>query len=115
MKVLVVGAGPGGLYCAYLLKKGNPACQLRLVEQNAADSTFGFGIVFSDKALEFLRTDDAETYDAITPQMEAWADLTVVHRDTPVVIDGNLISSRTPLDLAPFGRAMVEFLNRTVG
>lgn len=88
MKVLVVGAGPGGLYCAYLLKKGNPACQLRLVEQNAADSAFGFGIVFSDKALEFLRTDDAETYDAITPQMEAWADLTVVHRDTPVVIDG---------------------------
>jgi len=30
----------------------------------------------------------------------------------PVVVDGNLISSRTPLDLAPFGRAMVEFLGR---
>ncbi len=35
--------------------------------------------------------------------------------DAPVVIDGNLISSRTPLDLAPFGRAMVEFLNQNVG
>ena len=32
----------------------------------------------------------------------------------PVVVDGNLISSRTPLDLAPFGAAMVEFLNRNV-
>lgn len=32
----------------------------------------------------------------------------------PVVSDGNLISSRTPRDLAPFGRAMVEFLNRNV-
>lgn len=32
--------------------------------------------------------------------------------DEPVVIDGNLISSRTPRDLAPFGRAMVEFLGR---
>ncbi len=31
----------------------------------------------------------------------------------PVVVDGNLISSRTPLDLAPFGRAMVEFLGRS--
>ncbi len=31
--------------------------------------------------------------------------------DKPVVVDGNLISSRTPLDLAPFARAMVEFLN----
>lgn len=30
----------------------------------------------------------------------------------PVVVDGNLISSRTPLDLAPFARAMVEFLER---
>lgn len=28
----------------------------------------------------------------------------------PVVVDGNLISSRTPRDLAPFGRAMVDFL-----
>ena len=28
----------------------------------------------------------------------------------PVVIDGNLISSRTPRDLAPFGEAMVKFL-----
>jgi protease I len=31
--------------------------------------------------------------------------------DAPVVIDGNLISSRTPKDLAPFSKAMVEFLD----
>ncbi len=30
--------------------------------------------------------------------------------DEPVVVDGNLISSRTPLDLAPFAKAMVDFL-----
>jgi len=30
----------------------------------------------------------------------------------PVVVDGNLISSRTPRDLAPFGEAMVEALNK---
>ena len=30
--------------------------------------------------------------------------------DAPVVIDGNLISSRTPVDLAPFAKAMVDFL-----
>ena len=29
----------------------------------------------------------------------------------PVVVDGNLISSRTPRDLAPFGEAMVKFLD----
>ena len=31
----------------------------------------------------------------------------------PVVIDGNLISSRTPRDLAPFGEAMIDFLEPT--
>src|SRR6266542_3271015 len=30
--------------------------------------------------------------------------------DEPVVVDGNLISSRTPEDLAPFAAAIVEFL-----
>jgi len=32
----------------------------------------------------------------------------------PVVVDGNLISSRTPRDLAPFGEAMVKFLDANV-
>jgi 2-polyprenyl-6-methoxyphenol hydroxylase-like FAD-dependent oxidoreductase len=88
MRVLVAGAGPAGLYFSYLLRKANPRAELRVVEQNPPDATFGFGVVFSDKALEFLRGDDPETYDAITPQMEQWTDLTVVHRGTPVVIDG---------------------------
>lgn len=30
--------------------------------------------------------------------------------DEPVVVDGNLISSRTPVDLPQFAKAMVEFL-----
>ena len=30
--------------------------------------------------------------------------------DGPAVVDGNLVSSRTPLDLPAFGKAMVEFL-----
>ena len=88
MRVLVAGAGPAGLYFSYLLRKANPRAELRVVEQNPPDATFGFGVVFSDKALEFLRGDDPGTYDAITPQMEQWTDLTVVHRGTPVVIDG---------------------------
>ncbi|MGH8690788.1 MAG: FAD-dependent monooxygenase [Burkholderiales bacterium] len=88
MRILVAGAGPAGLYFSYLAKRRHPDWQIRVVEQNRADSTFGFGVVFSDRALEFLREDDAATYDLITPQMEAWTDLKVVHRGTPVVIDG---------------------------
>src|SRR5580765_4042515 len=88
MRVLVVGAGPAGVYFAYLARRRHPDWQIQVVEQNPADAVFGFGLVFSDKALEFLRADDPATYDLITPHMEAWTDLTVVHRGTPVVIDG---------------------------
>src|SRR5262245_27324557 len=88
MRILVAGAGPAGLYFSYLAKRAHPDWQIRVLEQNRADATFGFGVVFSDRALEFLREDDAATYDLITPQMETWTDLTVVHRGTPVAIDG---------------------------
>jgi 2-polyprenyl-6-methoxyphenol hydroxylase-like FAD-dependent oxidoreductase len=88
MKVLVAGAGPAGLYFSYLAKRQRPDWEIHVVEQNPRGATFGFGVVFSDKALEFLRADDPTTYDLITPQMESWTDLTVVHRGTPVLIDG---------------------------
>jgi 2-polyprenyl-6-methoxyphenol hydroxylase-like FAD-dependent oxidoreductase len=88
MRVLVAGAGPAGLYFSYLAKRRHPEWRIRVVEQNRAGSTFGFGVVFSDRALEFLRADDPQTYELITPRMEAWSDITVVHRGTPVVIDG---------------------------
>ena len=88
MNILVVGAGPAGVYFAYLAKRAHPEWRIRVVEQNPADAVFGFGLVFSDKALEFLRADDPATYELITPQMETWTDLTVVHRGERVVIDG---------------------------
>src|SRR5690606_11977254 len=88
MKVLIVGAGPAGSYLAYLLKRRDPAIELRIVEQNPPDSTFGFGVVFSDRALEFLREDDEATYDLITPRMQRWHDLSIHHRGERVVIDG---------------------------
>lgn len=88
MKMLIAGAGPAGLYLAYLVKRQLPGWEITIVEQNARDATFGFGVVFSERALEFLRADDPETYERITPEMEAWTGITVVLRGTPVVIDG---------------------------
>jgi len=88
MRTLIVGAGPAGLYLAYLLHRQRPDDRIRIVEQNPPDSTFGFGVVFSDRALEFLRDDDPETYDLLTPAMERWADLTITHRGEPITIDG---------------------------
>jgi 2-polyprenyl-6-methoxyphenol hydroxylase-like FAD-dependent oxidoreductase len=88
MRIVILGAGPAGLYLAYLLKRRRPDADIRVIEQNPANSTFGFGVVFSDRALDFLREDDPDTYAAITPEMEQWDDITLVHRNESIVIDG---------------------------
>jgi len=88
MHIAILGAGPAGLYLAYLIKRRRPETAITLVEQNPADATFGFGVVFSDRALEFLREDDEATYSAVTPHMQSWNDITIVHRGERVTIDG---------------------------
>ena len=88
MKIIVIGAGPAGLYLAYLLRRDRPDADIRVFEQNAPDATFGFGVVFSDRALAFLKDDDPATCDAIEPHLESWQDITVVHRGRSMTIDG---------------------------
>lgn len=88
MRVAILGAGPAGLYLGYLLKRRNPQWEVRAFEQNAADATFGFGVVFSDRALEFLAADDPQTHAALTPLLETWSDITLVHRGERIAIDG---------------------------
>src|SRR6185437_4673452 len=88
MNGIVIGAGPAGLYFSYLLKRRRPEVRLRVIERNRADATFGFGVVFSDRALEFLRADDPGTYDLVTPRMESWSDITLDLEGRRIPIDG---------------------------
>jgi 2-polyprenyl-6-methoxyphenol hydroxylase-like FAD-dependent oxidoreductase len=107
LRVAVIGGGPGGLYFAYLWKKRHAEAQVELFEQNPAGATWGFGVVFSDQALEFLRADDPETVDAIAPRMESWNNITLNLRGESVEIDGIGFSSIGRLELLtlPQGRA----------
>ena len=99
MRIAVIGGGPGGLYFAYLWKTRNPESQVDLFEQNAAGATWGFGVVFSDEALDFLRADDAATVEAIAPLMESWKNITLDLRGEKVEIDGVGFSAIGRLEL----------------
>jgi 2-polyprenyl-6-methoxyphenol hydroxylase-like FAD-dependent oxidoreductase len=99
LRIAVIGGGPGGLYFAYLWKKRHPDADIDLFEQNAAGATWGFGVVFSEQALEFLRADDPDTVDAIAPRMESWKNITLNLRGESVEIDGVGFSSIGRLEL----------------
>ena len=98
MRIAVLGAGPAGLYFAYLWKQRHPEAQIEVFEQNPADATFGFGVVFSDRALEFLRADDPETEKLITERMETWQDVVLCHKGEEIRIDGVGFSAIGRLD-----------------
>ena len=84
----IIGAGPAGLYAAILLKTLVPDAKVRVSEQNPAAATFGFGVVFSDTALDFLRADDPATHDLIAPRMERWRDMTLAIGGQRITLDG---------------------------
>ncbi len=99
MRIAVLGGGPGGLYFAYLWKKRHPEAEVDLFEQNAAGATWGFGVVFSEQALDFLRADDPETVGVIAPRMESWKNITLTLRGESIEIDGVGFSSIGRLEL----------------
>jgi anthraniloyl-CoA monooxygenase len=101
LNILVVGAGPAGLYLAILMKKQNPAHAVTLLERDGPDDTFGWGIVFSERTLAVLRDTDPETHRAIVAGCETWDDVAVVHRGREVRVGGNRF----------YGIARLAFLN----
>ena len=70
MKIRILGGGPAGLYFAALMKQHDPSHDIVVYERGPRDATWGFGVVFSDRALEFLRGDDEALYQMLTPHME---------------------------------------------
>jgi 2-polyprenyl-6-methoxyphenol hydroxylase-like FAD-dependent oxidoreductase len=108
MKIAVIGGGPAGLYFSYLMKRDDPSHDITVIEQNPRDATFGFGVVFSNRALEFLRADDEDTYQYLMPHMESWPDLKIVHKDEHMAIDGNGFTAIGRLELLNLLQARCE-------
>ncbi len=106
MRIAIVGGGPAGLYFAYLMNRDGAAHDITVIEQNAPDATFGFGVVFSDAALSYLEEADPASYATIRQKMEVWNDLAIVHRDRRVAIDGNGFTGIGRLDLLEILQAL---------
>ena len=99
MRIRIIGGGPAGLYFAALMKREDASHDIVVYERGPRDATWGFGVVFSDRALEFLRADDQDTYRLLTPLMETWPNLTIAHNDTRIPIAGNGFAAIGRLEL----------------
>lgn len=110
MKIRIIGGGPAGLYFAALMKRDDPKHDITIYERNQRDATWGFGVVFSDRALDFLRADDEDLYQYLTPHMETWPDLTIVHNDSRIPIMGNGFAAIGRLQMLSLMYAYVEKL-----
>src|SRR5580658_2263484 len=89
MKVVCLGGGPAGLYFSILAKKANPSWDITVVERNAHDSTFGWGVVFSDKTMDGFKDVDPETHSEITRAFRHWDDIDVFFKGQKLTSGGH--------------------------
>lgn len=87
LSVAIVGAGPAGLYLAYLLKRSDRSRVVRVFEQNPANATYGFGVVFSERALHFLNDGSKALVEQIAAATESWSGQDISVCGTTIHVD----------------------------
>lgn len=89
MKVTSIGGGPGGLYAAILSKLADPATDVTVLERNAPDDTFGFGVVFSAATLAELADADPVSHDRFLKACARWDPVEIRYQGARVRARGN--------------------------
>jgi anthraniloyl-CoA monooxygenase len=92
MKITILGAGPAGLYAALLMKKNAPRAEIRVIERNPADATYGWGVVFSDRTLAAFQEADYISYKAISESFVIWDTIVVRYREAEIRCGGHVIA-----------------------
>jgi anthraniloyl-CoA monooxygenase len=89
MRIAVLGGGPAGLYFALLMKKANPGHDITTFDRNAADNTFGWGVVFSDKTMDGFRDADEQVVNEIEASFHHWDDIDVHFKGKKITSGGH--------------------------
>ncbi len=87
MDIVVIGGGPGGLLFGILARLTNPDHRVTVLERNARDDTFGFGVVFSDETLATISEADPEVFARIEAEFVHWPEIEV-HYGGRVLVSG---------------------------
>ncbi len=93
MRIAVVGGGPGGLYFAALAKQLGPDHDITVWERNAADDTFGFGVVFSDETLGGIEHADPVVHGLMEKEFAIWDDIDVHYRGDVITSGGHAFAA----------------------
>ena len=89
MRIVSIGGGPAGLYFALLMKKAEPRADIRVIERNRPDDTFGWGVVFSDETLGNFEREDPESMARIRANFRYWGDIETHYRGSVVTSTGH--------------------------
>jgi anthraniloyl-CoA monooxygenase len=99
MKIAIVGGGPGGLYFACLMKQLDQQHHITVWERNAADDTFGFGVVFSDETISGINGSDPVFLGEMERTMARWTDIDIDYRGASHTIGGQGFAAMGRKDL----------------
>ncbi|GAA4881176.1 bifunctional salicylyl-CoA 5-hydroxylase/oxidoreductase [Actinomycetospora straminea] len=92
-RIASIGGGPGGLFTAILAKASHPEREITVHERNAADDTFGFGVVFSEETLQNIADADPTSIERIQAEFRHWSAIDVDFLGTVERSDGHAFAA----------------------
>lgn len=99
MKIAIIGGGPAGLFFAFLMRRADRAHEIVVVERDPEGATYGWGVVFSDVALAFVRDIAPELYTAMTLRQEVFGEMAIVVHGRRVRLANNTFHRMARIDL----------------
>src|SRR2546423_5879588 len=99
MKIAVIGGGPAGLFFAYLMKRSDAAHHIAVVERDPEGATYGWGVVFSDVTLAFVRDIAPDLYASMSYNQEVLGYVAYVQRGHLVPSADNTILQNERISL----------------